>query len=466
MRKTLQKALPALPNLFIPYVQAPAGSIHSHHSNTKNMFRKIMLLLLWCMGALSQLQAQVGIGTTTPNNSAQLEIQSTSKGLLLPRMTAAQRAAISNPAQGLLVYQIDGSIGIYHFDGTYWRSLTTGFIPNASGQALVMNPLVSTVTTTGVQVGRVTSVAVDQNGNLYTAEYMTHTVRKIAADGTASIIAGDGTAGFQNGVGTSAKFNSPYGVAVDASGNVYVADAGNHMIRKIAADGTVSTVAGTGAAGFLNGAGTTAQFNFPAGLALDKSGALYVSDASNNRIRKIIISGSNATVTTFAGSATEGFVDGPAAFSAFDDPFGLTVDAAGTVYVSDFSNNSIRKIFMDIDGVLKVKTIAGFAGVGNHINGPGTTARFNGPYGVAVDAAGNLYVSELGNKRVRKVTPESMSVSANYIVTDFAGDGIDGLIDGPAATARFRALYGIAIDGSGTLYVADGFNNVVRKITY
>src|SRR5688500_6498614 len=326
MRKTLLQALPALPNLFTSFFQGYCSSVHSHHSNTTNMFRKIMLLLLGCIGTLSFIQAQVGIGTTTPNNSAQLDVQSTSKGLLLPRMTAAQRAAIPNPAQGLLVYQTDGSIGIYHYDGSYWRSLTTGFIPNTTGQAVAQNAIVSTISATVNAIGRVVGIAIDKDGNIYLAGTLSHRVRKVTPSGTVTTLAGNGNAGYQDGLAASAQFNNPQGIAVDDAGNVYVADGGNNRIRKIGTDGMVTTVAGTGDADFLDGAGSAAKFNLPLGITIDKAGTLYVSDAANNRIRKITISGSNSTVTTLAGNGVEGFADGPALTTAmFDDPYGLTV---------------------------------------------------------------------------------------------------------------------------------------------
>ena len=410
------------------------------------------------------LHAQVGIGTTTPNNSAQLDVQSTSKGLLLPRMTAAQRAAIQNPAQGLLVYQTDGSIGIYHFDGSNWRSLTTGFIPNTSGQAAVQNVLVSTIASTVFQVTRVPGVAVDKLGNLYVTESSKHTIRKITNSGQVILLAGsEYQSGLVDGTAASALFNSPRGIALDQAGNLFIADAGNHAIRKIATDGTVSTLAGNGQPEFMNGPGSSARFRSPNGLAVDPAGNIYVADAGNHCIRKITEANGSFNVTTLAGVSGEmgdGFLDGPGSTARFNFPFGVAVKDDGTVlYVADYSNNAIRMITVSGLNVM-VTTIAGRPGVSSHVDGPGTVARFNNPSGVVLDAGGNLYVSDLGFKRVRKITSDN-------VVSTLAGTGLGTqIIDGPGSTATFGVLFGIGIDQSGNIYVPEYFENRIRKISY
>lgn len=410
-----------------------------------------MLLLLGCMGTLSLLQAQVGIGTSNPNSSAQLEVQSTSKGLLLPRMTAAQRAAIQNPAQGLLVYQTDGSIGIYHFDGTHWRSLTTGFIPNAAGQSAVQTVMVSTVAASVGQIIQPSSVAVDKDGNIYVTEVYTHQVWKITPAGVLSSLAGNGQPGFADGQGAQAQFNAPQGLAVDQAGNIYVADGNNHRVRKVTPAGVVSTLAGNGTAGFLNGPAANAQFNMPYGITVNAFGDVFVSDLYNYVIRKI----SGGTVTTYAGVVgQQGHTNGSPSVSKFGGPAGLAVDAAGNLYIADLDNHAIRKI----SSITGVSTIAG--GSFGYNDGTGFSAQFASPRALAVDAAGIIFVAELGGNRVRKVTQDG-------VVSSFAGRLLQpGTDDGEASVAKFGALFGIAIDGSSSLYIADAFNQRIRKISY
>jgi len=185
-------------------------------------------------------------------------------------------------------------------------------------------------------------VATDLTGNVYVADYENHLIRKINPAGMVSTIAGKaGIPGFTDGVDTAARFNLPEALAVDATGNIYVADAGNDAIRKITPDGTVTTLAGNGSAGSANGTGKSASFNSPFGIAVDGSGNVYVSDSGNNLIRKITPDG---TVSTFAGSGKKGAANGTGSGAAFNTPAGLVVDATGNVYVSDENNNQIRKI--------------------------------------------------------------------------------------------------------------------------
>lgn len=184
-------------------------------------------------------------------------------------------------------------------------------------------------------------VAVDVSGNVYVADYGNDLIRKISPAGVVSTLAGSGATGADNGAGALATFNLPESVAVDAAGNVFVADNGNDLIRKITPNGTVSTLAGNGTAGSANGTGTAASFNSPFGIAVDGAGNVYVADAGNNQIRKINPAGE---VSTFAGSGARGATDGIGNASSFNTPSGVCVDAAGNVYVSDENNNLIRKI--------------------------------------------------------------------------------------------------------------------------
>jgi streptogramin lyase len=185
-------------------------------------------------------------------------------------------------------------------------------------------------------------VAADQAGNVYVADYENHLIRKVTTAGVVSTIAGKtGIPGFTDGADTAARFNLPEALAVDAAGNVYVADAGNDAIRKIATDGTVTTLAGNGSPGKGNGTGRSASFNSPFGIAVDAAGNVYVADSGNNLIRKITPGG---VVSTFAGSGLRGAGNGAGTSSAFNTPAGLAIDATGNIYVSDEGNNQIREI--------------------------------------------------------------------------------------------------------------------------
>ena len=292
-----------------------------------------------------------------------------------------------------------------------------------------------------------TGIALDADGNIYVADSENHRIRKITAGGTVSTLAGSGTSGSADGDGTAAQFNSPRAVAVDATGNVYVADGINNKIRKITPAGTVSTLAGSGASGFADGDGINAKFYFPKGIALDASGNLYVADDINHRIRKITPTG---TVTTIAGS-TSGSDDGDGINAKFHSPRGVTLDAAGNIYVADAGNHRIRKI----TPAGTVSTIAGSTvGV---TEGIGTAAKFNGPAGIAVDASGNIYVADDENERIRKIT-------TNGTVSTLAGGFLQGFTDGVGGDAQFRSPTGLAIDASGNIYVADRHNHSIRKI--
>ena len=293
-------------------------------------------------------------------------------------------------------------------------------------------------------------IAIDASGNVYVADFSNHKIRKITSIGIVSTFAGSGTAGAINGTGMAASFNNPSGVAVDASGNVYVADLNNNKIRKITSTGIVSTFAGSGSAGAVDGTGATASFNSPNGLAVDASSNIYVTDFNNFKIRKITSTG---IVSTFAGSGAIGAIDGTAGVASFNYIFGATVDASSNVYIADAGNNKIRKITST--GV--VSTFAGSNSIGA-IDGTGVSASFKTPNGLAVDASGNIYVADQGNNKIRKITPTGL-------VSTFAGSGTLGAIDGTGTTASFNIPSGLAVDLSGNLYIADAGNNKIRKIT-
>ena len=293
------------------------------------------------------------------------------------------------------------------------------------------------------------SVAVDVNGTVYVADQFNHRIRKVTSAGVVTTLAGNGTAGFVNGNGTTAQFNNPIGIAVDGSGNVYVADAENHRVRKITSSGVVTTLAGSGTAGFANGNGTSASFAVPLDVAVDESGNVYVADLQNNRIRKITSAG---VVTTLAGSGNGTFVDGNATTASFSGPNGVAVDGSGNVYVADAGNQRIRKVTSA--GV--VTTLAG-NGAAGYADGSGSTAMFNVPCGIAIDMNGNLYVTDGSNNRIRKVTPGG-------VVTTLAGSESAGFADGTGTVAMFNNPGGVAVDASGVIYVGDSWNHRIRKM--
>ena len=267
--------------------------------------------------------------------------------------------------------------------------------------------------------------------------------------GGVTTLAGSTTYGHADGTGVAASFNYPWGVAVDGSGNVYVVDNSNHMIRKIDSAGVVTTLAGSTTSGSTDGTGIAASFYYPAGVAVDGSGNLYVADNGNNMIRKIDSAG---VVTTLAGSTTSGSTDGTGPAASFLGPAGVAVDGSGNVYVADSANNMIRKITST--GV--VTTLAGSTTPGS-VDGIGVAASFNLPCAVAIDGSGNLYVADSNNNMIRKITSAG-------VVTTLAGSTTAGHADGTGTAASFWGPFGVAVDGSGTLYVADSNNNMIRKI--
>ncbi len=298
-------------------------------------------------------------------------------------------------------------------------------------------------------------IAVDTAGTVYVGDFGNNTIRKITPAGLVSTLAGlAGTRGTNNGSGTNALFNQPAGVAVDTAFNVYVADYGNSVIRKITAVGAVSTLAGTpGVTGTNNGAGAGAQFYQPLGVAVDVAVNVYVADTANHAIRKINVAG---TVSTLAGvPGTFGNADGPVGTGQFYQPQGIAVDSSGNIYVADTFNNTIRKV----TSAGATATIAGQAAAFGAADGTNTTARFWAPIGVAVSAT-NIIIADSGNGTIRKTT----QTGPNWVTTTFVGSPSIGSADGAGTSARFYRPLCIAA-GNGALYVADSQNSTIRKIT-
>lgn len=229
-------------------------------------------------------------------------------------------------------------------------------------------------------------------------EFEGHQIRKITPDGTVSTLAGSGLQGSADGAGTAASFNSPYGIAVDGIGNVYVGDRGNHKIRKISPDGVVSTLAGSGVSGAADGTGAAASLAQPAGVAVDVDGNVYVTEITGHRVRRITPAG---VVSTLAGSGAQGSADGTGTAASFNGPEGVALDGRGNVLVADTGNHKIRRITPA--GV--VSTLAG-SGVQGNAEGDAAAASFNGPKGIAVDASGTVVVGDTGTNKIRRITQD------------------------------------------------------------
>lgn len=307
-------------------------------------------------------------------------------------------------------------------------------------------------------------VAADNAGNLFVADQSNHVIRKIELNtGAVTTIAGlAGMPGGGDGVGTAARFYYPSGLAVDTAGNLYVGDSGNARLCKIVlSTGAVTTIAGSSAAsGSADGVGPAARFRSLSGLSLDGAGNLYVADAGNSTIRQVVLS--TAMVTTLAGTATQsGSTDAIGALAQFDRPTDVAVDGTGNLFVADNGNNTIRKIVLS---TAAVTTLAGTAAATGSTDGTGPAARFEGPSGLAVDAAGNVYVGDLFNDTIRKIVISTGAVTTLAGAAHMNFNGRIGTADGAGIAARFYQPAGLAVDGAGVLFVADSGNNTVRKI--
>ncbi|MFD4612181.1 RICIN domain-containing protein [Streptomyces sp. NPDC058451] len=333
-------------------------------------------------------------------------------------------------------------------------------------------PPISTVAGTGVanyggdngpalaaQLNYPYGIAVDSTGTLYFSDYSNHRVRKVTTDGKISTVAGTGSPGFSGdgGRAASAQLRNPREVAVDSEGAVYIADAGNNRVRKVSADGKISTVAGTGAAGSGGDGGlaTTAQLHGPFGVAVDSTGVLYIAEYNGNRVRKVTTDGK---ISTVAGTGTAGFSgdNGRAASAQLKNPYGVAVDGADLLHIVDYANHRVRKVAADG----KISTVAGTGTAGfSGDNGPATSAQLNFPTGMVVDSTGALYIADYSNHRVRKVAADGkISTVAGTGTAGFSGD------DGPAASAQLKNPFGVAVDCVDTLYIADHANHRIRKI--
>jgi sugar lactone lactonase YvrE len=332
-------------------------------------------------------------------------------------------------------------------------------------------------------------IAMDMAGNLFLADFYNSAVRRISTSGLTSTLAGALGEGFADGLGTVAQFSSPNGIAVTPDGTVcYVTDGGNQRLRRLAlsspgadptnpANWSVTTIAGTGTAGgnyITPTPGNTATFNYPAGLVMDSAGNLIMSEHQGNRIRRVSYQGgdpSNAAnwqVTLLAGNSgsvtpTGGDVDSAnGSLATFSNPLGLAMDPASRVYVADAQNHRVRVVNSNGSVSTLAGGVSGDMPSGGYVDAAGASARFESPVGVAVDSAGFVYVAETNGNRIRLISPAgNVSTIAGSPTSPF---GATGYVDGPGNVALFNNPYAVAVDPSGTLYVGETNNNVVRVI--
>jgi len=312
---------------------------------------------------------------------------------------------------------------------------------------------------TAASLASPTCVEVDPAGNLYIADTENNRIRKVDPSGMITTVAGNGSKGYfgDGGSATQASLYDPMGVAVDSSGDLYIADSYNHRIRKVDPSGIITTVAGNGTSGYSGDGGSATQASLydPMGVAVDSTGNIYIADSYNHRIRKVDPSG---IITTVAGNGSYGYSGdgGPATSAMLDYPGGVAVDPAGNLYIADTGNHCLRKV--DPSG--RITTVAGNGSYGySGDGGPATSAMLDYPGGVAVDTSGNIYIADEYNERIRKVDPSGM-------ITTVAGNGSPGYSGdgGPAVDADINNPYGVAVDSTGNLYIADYGNNRVRKV--
>jgi sugar lactone lactonase YvrE len=314
------------------------------------------------------------------------------------------------------------------------------------------NWVVTTLACTNALLANPQGIAVDTNGNIYVADTGNAVIRKITPSGVVTNL---------TSTGTNSPFSTPTAIALDCVGNLYVADTGGDMIYGVASNGTVSAVAGSsGNSGSANGTNNTARFDKPYGVAVDANGILYVADSGNNAIRRLIQVGTNWVVSTLAGlhlnlygNPASGYADGTGTNALFNNPDGIAVDSNGNLRVADAGNELIR----EVTSAGLVRTLAGTPGANN--DGVGTAARFDDPTGIAMDSEGNIYVADTGNSTIRQVT------SAGVVITLAGSPGNPGTNDGIGDTAQFNHPTGVAVDEAGNLYVADTGNYTIRMIT-
>ncbi len=430
---------------------------------TKKLFFLILAMLLFFVTVKATPAAITGTTTIAVGSTTTLSDATTGGTWMSSNLSIATVGSLTGVVSGLtagtcnITYTAGGSyvyttmtvstVSSSHLITTFAGNGTAGY--SGDGSAAIAGELSDPY-----------AVAVDGSGNVYIADKGNNCIRKVNTSGIITTFAGNGTAGYSGdgGPASSAKLDKPTGVACDISGNVYIADQVNNCIRKVNTSGIIKTFAGNGTAGYTGdgSAATAAELNQPINVASDFSGNLFIVDFNNSAIRKVNSSG---IISTVAGNGTCGFSgDGGAATSAkLYHPTMMACDASGNLYIDDENNDRIRKV--NTSGV--ITTIAGdgidsFSGDG----GPATAARLNETYGVCVDGKGNVYIADLVNQRIRKV-------DTSGIITTICGTGVRGALGdcGPATAAQLYNPYGICIDNSGNIFIADNINEKVRKIS-
>jgi trimeric autotransporter adhesin len=309
---------------------------------------------------------------------------------------------------------------------------------------------------TAAQLSDPSRIAVDSLGDLFILDLNNDVIRRVS-NGIITTVVGNGTVGWSgdNGPALKAQLHYPTGIALDPANNLYIADSGNNRIRRVSV-GIIDTIAGGGASLGDGGPATSAQLNWPHGVAVDSDGGLLISDWLNNRIRKV----SNGMMTTLAGTGPTGYPggysgdNGPATSARLNLPAGITVDAGGDLYLADFGNNVVRRVSGGM-----ISTMAGdgaweFSGD----NGPALSAGIN-PWSEVRDAAGNLYIADWENNRIRRVSNGVIDTIAGTGIAGYSGDG------GDATSAQLAAPQGVALDAAGELYIADSGNSCIRKVS-
>ena len=393
----------------------------------------LALLLLWS-SQIALLGQSYTISTVAGGGGPPVNVPGTSVtlGFEIPTVVAADAA-------GNIFFSVQNSV--LRLDATT-QMLTLVAGNGTSGSEGDNGPASS------AQLSRPGGLAVDFGGNLYIADTDNNRIRRVT-NGVITTVAGGGSSGLgDNGPATGAQLHAPVAVALDAAGILYIADLGNKRIRTVS-NGIISTVAGNGTAGFSgdNGPATSAQLADPIGIGVDAAGGLYICEASENRIRRV----SNGVITTVAGNGIPGFSgdNGPAAAAEMTLPSGIAVDSAGSLYIADTDNARVRKV---TGGV--ITTVAG-SGSSLGDNGPATSAQVGAPLAVAVDSAGNLYIA--ANSRIRKVS--------GGVITTVVGGGSQIGDRGPATSASLDGPSGVALDSAGDLYIADSLSRLVRKVS-
>lgn len=337
------------------------------------------------------------------------------------------------------VRKISASGTITTFAGYASATITTGSTPVGDGGPATSAPLYYPV-----------GLALDKQGNLYIAEYEEQRVRKVSPNGIITTFAGSGQVGIagfsgDGGPATAARLSYPSAVAVDGQGNVYIADEGNHRVRKVSAGGTITTIAGTGVAGFSGDGGpaTSASLYYPQGVAVDGQGNVYIADTSNYRVRKVSPGG---TISTFAGGGSSLGDGGPATAAQLNAPKGVAVDGQGNVYIADTNDNRVREVSPG-------GTISTFAGGGSSLGdgGPATAAELGQPSALAVDGQGNVYITDTDNHRVRKVGSAAPAATAPKVT--FGGASTQVLSAQTGITVKVTTNTACTLSATGSVRI-------------